>query len=98
MEKQYQQLLRTVAGRLAWQTKSGGLVRSYTLKTAKGGQVRSYTSKVSDVSEVSRVSEVSKMLKQGEQQSLHSLRPLPARVPSVRKSAIAFLLNKTDLQ
>ncbi len=95
MEKQYQQLLRTVAGKLAWQTKSGGLVRSYTLKTAKGGQVRSYTSKVS---EVSRVSEVSKMLKQGEQQSLHSLRPLPARVPSVRKSAIAFLLNKTDLQ
>ena len=92
MEKQYQQLLRTVAGKLAWQTKSGGLVRSYTLKTAKGGQVRSYTSKVSEVSEVS------KMLKQGEQQSLHSLRPLPARVPSVRKSAIAFLLNKTDLQ
>ena len=89
MEKQYQQLLRTVAGRLAWQTKSGGLVRSYTLKTAKGGQVRSYTSKVS---------EVSKMLKQGEQQSLHSLRPLPARVPSVRKSASVLLLNKTDLQ
>ncbi len=95
MEKQYQQLLRTVAGRLAWQTKSGGLVRSYTLKTAKGGQVRSYTSKVS---EVSRVSEVSKMLKQGEQQSLHPLRTLPARAPSIRKSASVLLLNKTDLQ
>ncbi len=47
-------------GRQAWQTKSGGQVRSYT----------------SNVSKVSTVSEVSKMSKQGAQQSPHSLRTL----------------------
>ncbi len=50
-------------GRLVWQAKSGGQVRSYT----------------SNVSEVSRVSEASKMSKQGEQQSLEFPRPLRER-------------------
>ena len=56
-------IILATKGGLAWQTKSGG-------------QVHSYTSKVSEVSTVSEVSEVTKMSKQGEQQSLHSLRPL----------------------
>ena len=56
---QMQKAFTLAEGRLAWQTKSGGQVRSYTSK----------------VSEVSTVSEVSKMSKQGGQQSLHSFAP-----------------------